>query len=83
MEQLNAQYGFTYNNQYDPNSLDFPNQTSASKTITLTDDKHWAVVMREFANFLSGIYGYNITGQVFIKDTNYLGEEGFESLSDF
>lgn len=83
MDQYNVQYGFTYNTQYDPNSIDFPNQTSAAKNVTLTDDKPWPVVMREFANFLSGIYGYNITERLFVKDVNYLGEEGFESLSDY
>lgn len=79
MNKRNIQYTFSYTDQYDENSGNFPHQTNAAKTITVTDDMAWPVVMREFANFMSGIYGYNITEKLLIEEWD--GDHA--SLSDF
>lgn len=82
-QPLNVQYTFSYNTSYDALTHDYPKQTSAQKSITLSEDQPWHVAMREFANFLTGIYGYDITGQLFVKERGWIGDdESFVSLTD-
>jgi hypothetical protein len=80
-ERRTVTYTFSYSGDIDPESLQYPVHTRANKNITVNDESTWRVPMREFANFLSGIYGYNITEQVFVKspfDEDFVGLEGAE-----
>ena len=60
-------YNFNYNSAFSETTDAFPAQTLCNKTITISEDSGWALPMREFANFLSSIYGYNITEQILIE----------------
>ena len=71
MENFNVQYGFSYYTPFDKENDTFPQQTSSQKNITMSDAASWHMVLREFANFLSGIYGYDITKQVFVQDLSW------------
>lgn len=67
-------YSFSYSSSEYPNTGgSYPVRTSASKDVTISDQSAWPVVLREFATFLSGIYGYDITQKVFLKEPNYGG----------
>ena len=66
---MNHQYTFHYNSAYEEAaSGSYPVQTNASKSIAVDDCSAWPVVLREFTNFLSGIYGYDISSQVFLQE---------------
>lgn len=78
---MNHVYQFQFQSAYDESNADggFPVASNAQKSITVSDDSAWPVIMREFANFLSGIYGYNITEKVLLDE--WYGEQS--SLSDY
>lgn len=62
-------YQFGYSSFFDEDSSGaFPSQTNCTKNITVNDEVAWPVVMREFANFLSSIYGYDISAQLLIEE---------------
>lgn len=62
-------YNFAYSSSVDDTQEGiFPTHTDCNKTITITDGAAWAVIMREFANFLSGVYGYNISEKILIEE---------------
>lgn len=75
----NNLYTFTYDSAYEEDPVGFPLQSSSNKRVVVSDEQPWPVVMREFANFMSGIYGYNITEKLFMKDFD--GEE--YSIQDY
>lgn len=59
-------YTFTYTSS-EGESSSFPLIHNEVKNCAFSDDTPWPVILREFAHFLSGVYGYNITEQVFIQ----------------
>lgn len=62
-------YTFTQQTPLDmEQSVPFPLQTNSQKSITMSDDVAWPAIVREFTNFLSGIYGYDITSKVLIEE---------------
>ncbi len=61
-------YIFSYSNHSDNSDINYPVSSRATKNIEVDDASPWPVVLREFTNFLSGIYGYDISKEVFIKD---------------
>jgi hypothetical protein len=62
----------------------FPLQTSSQKSITMSDETAWPAIVREFTNFLSGIYGYDISAKVFVQDVNWeTGEAEYSSIQDY
>jgi hypothetical protein len=61
----------------------FPLQTNSQKSITMDDGVAWPAIVREFTNFLSGIYGYDISAKVFVKDLSWDGEETYSSVQDY
>ena len=71
MDKFNVQYGFSYGTPFDEQNQSFPQQTSSQKNITMSDAAPWHMVLREFTNFMSGIYGYDITKQVFVQDVSW------------
>lgn len=69
MENNVTYYTFTQQTPLDmeqPGS--FPVQTSSQKSITMSDGTAWPAIVREFANFLSGIYGYDIASKLLIEE---------------
>lgn len=72
-------YNFNYSSPFSETPDAFPAQTSCNKAITISEDSGWAVPMREFANFLGSVYGYNITEQILIEQW----DGSHVSLSDF
>ena len=72
-------YTFQYHSAFDENSGEYPNQTVASKTISVDDCSAWPTILREFTNFLSGIYGYDISDQVLL--TEKIGPAAGETYS--
>lgn len=75
-ERRTANYTFSYSGDITPDCVQFPVHTRSNKNITVSEDSTWRVPLREFANFLSGVYGYNITEQVFVKsplDEDFVG----------
>lgn len=67
MNEVYVNYGFSYN-MVDAEAINYPKQRSEQKNITVTEDQTWPVIMREFANFMSGIYGYDITSKLLIEE---------------
>lgn len=62
----------------------FPVQTSSQKSITMSDDVSWPAIVREFTNFLSGIYGYDISAKVFVQDVDWqTGQADYSSIQDY
>lgn len=61
----------------------FPVQSSSQKTITMDDCTSWPAVVREFTNFLSGIYGYDISARVFVQDISWDGEDAYTAIQDY
>lgn len=66
---MNHQYHFSYISSHNE-VTEYPVQTNQTKTIYVSEDSAWPVVMREFANFMSGIYGYDITEKLLIEEWN-------------
>lgn len=77
-----TQYSFSHQSCYDAESVSFPIQTSNQKTILVSDASTWRTPLREFTNFLSGVYGYDITSQVFVEDIDIDGDAAYVTLSD-
>ncbi len=75
-------YTFTHQSSHDSEASSFPIQSVSSKTVAISDNTTWRTALREFANFMSGIYGYNITEQVFIQDIGWEGEADYVPLTD-
>ena len=67
MNEVYVNYGFSYN-MVDPEAVSFPKQNTQNKNITVTDVQPWPVVLREFANFLSGIYGCDISSKLLLQE---------------
>jgi hypothetical protein len=77
-------YTFTHQTPFDGDqSGTFPVQTSSQKSITMDDGTAWPAIVREFTNFLSGIYGYDISARVFVQDISYDGEKEYSSVQDY
>lgn len=78
-------YTFTHQTPLDTDPTGgFPLQTSSQKSITMSDGDSWDNIVREFTNFLSGIYGYNISEQVFVKERSWDDSEPlYVSLNNF
>lgn len=69
MENNVTYYTFTHQTPLDVEQTGgFPLQTSSQKSITMDDGQAWPAIVREFANFLSGIYGYDITSKLLIEE---------------
>jgi hypothetical protein len=49
----------------------------------MDDGTAWPAIVREFTNFLSGIYGYDISARVFVQDISYDGEKEHISVQDY
>ncbi len=77
-------YTFTHQTPLDTEAAGgFPLQTSSQKSITMCDGTAWPAIVREFTNFLSGIYGYDISARVFVKDISWDGEDAYTSIQDY
>lgn len=77
-------YTFTHQTPLDVEQTGgFPLQTSSQKSITMDDGTAWPAIVREFTNFLSGIYGYDISAKVFVKDVDYQGNVDYSSVQDY
>lgn len=85
MENNVTYYTFTHQTPLDmaqPGA--FPVQTSSQKSITMDDATSWPAVVREFTNFLSGIYGYDISAKVFVQDVAWDGSGvEYTSIQDY
>lgn len=69
MENNVTYYTFTQQTPLDMQQTgSFPVQTSSQKSITMADGTAWPAIVREFANFLSGIYGYDIASKLLIEE---------------
>lgn len=63
----NSRYTFTYNEfRYEPEKIhsDVHENKQAQMSIDVADSATWEVPLREFCNFLSSIYGYDIASKV-------------------
>jgi hypothetical protein len=78
-----ARYAFQYR-RHDPDNAPHPEYTESEKAVEFSDDTDpWTPVLYEFCNFLSGIYGYNITEKVFVEQYNFNnGEVDMVSLPE-
>lgn len=84
MENNVTYYTFTHQTPIDMEQAGaFPLQTSSQKSITMDDGTAWPAIVREFTNFLSGIYGYDISAKVFVKDVDYQGNVDYSSVQDY
>lgn len=74
-----ARYTFAHYVQ-DQRVESFPQSSESVKTIVFSEDdmESWPAVLAEFANFLSGVYGYDIAEKVFFKD---YGSEDYVPIS--
>lgn len=79
---VNHAYTFQFDSGFDEATEALPLQTHEQKRIIVSEGSSWRVTLREFTNFLSGIYGYNITEQVFVEDLNWEGETTTVCLRD-
>lgn len=85
MENITT-YTFLHGTSIDMENADaaFPIQTSSEKCITMDDGTAWPSIVREFTNFLSGIYGYDISAKVFVQDVNWdSGEAVYTAVQDY
>lgn len=85
MENNVTHYTFIQQTPLDmENAGTFPVQSSSQKNITMDDGTAWPAVVREFTNFLSGIYGYDISAKVFVQDVSWeTGEAEYSSIQDY
>jgi len=66
-----SRYTFYYFDEHEDNGP-YPKSTDVRKEIDFGDGADpWTPVLYEFCNFLSGIYGYNITERVFVESYNF------------
>ena len=74
-----ARYTFAHYVQ-DQGMASYPEASESVKTVVFSGDdmEAWPAVLVEFTNFLSGVYGYNISEQVFVKDD---GSKDYVSMS--
>lgn len=78
-------YQFVRRTPLDPNQHYYAQQSEDIKSVTMSDSATWHHVLREFTNYLSGIYGYDITGQVFVQARHLfdgIGEAPFTALNE-
>lgn len=61
-----GQYSFTYYGASDDGS-EFPTAKRVSTSLTFHDETTWDVVHREFVDFLSSIYGYDISKSIDVE----------------
>ena len=63
---VNNRYTFTYNEfKYETDiHPEVHENKQAQMSIDVSDSSHWEVPLREFCNFLSSIYGYDIASKV-------------------
>ena len=84
MENTNT-YTFSHGTPIDmENAGSFPIQTSSQKCVTMDDGASWHSIVREFTNFLSGIYGYDISAKVFVRDVDWDSNEAvYTAVQDY
>ncbi len=77
-------YSFSYSSHNDNSDIRYPVSSRSTKDVEVDDSAQWPVILREFTNFLSGLYGYDISKEVFIKD-KFAGEyeDSYYSVSEF
>lgn len=80
---MNNVYSFTYESGYDEVTSSYPLQIDARKRITVDECSPWPVVLREFTNFLSGIYGYDISEQVFVKEKLGMNAGEYSTIKEY
>lgn len=80
-----VRYSFSYYTPLDMiHAGTFPVQSSSQKNITMDDATAWPAIVREFTNFLSGIYGYDISAKVFVQDINWDSTDvEYTSIQDY
>lgn len=77
-------YAFSYNSATNEDLPQYPVQTHLNKVVSLDQDATWMMALREFLDFLSCIYGYDIKGKVFLQDfSSWDGEANFVPVSDY
>lgn len=77
-------YNFEYQSAYEDFAPDqFPVSTRCEKQVIVGQDVAWPIVAREFASFLSSVYGYNISEKLYVKVPGWAGDEDAEFVSIF
>lgn len=62
----------SYQFHYSSDEGDFPSPYAVEKSLNMSlrvsDEQTWIPVMKEFANFMSSIYGYDIGSRIMIQE---------------
>ena len=75
MKDLTNTYRFSYESEYDDDGAQYgyPKEKSVEMTVSHSSDTEWTAVMLDFADFLSGVYGYDVKNKLrFIDYHGYL-----------
>jgi uncharacterized protein YydD (DUF2326 family) len=75
MSGLTNTYRFSYESEYDDEGTQYgyPKQKSMEMTVSHFSDTEWTAIMLDFADFLSGIYGYDVKNKLrFIDHHGYM-----------
>ena len=60
-------YSFSHSTSEDEPSGPFPASKNVSTHFTIDPMAGWPAVLKEFAAFMAGVYGYSIANQVYIE----------------
>ncbi len=74
MTDLTNTYRFSYESEYDDDGAQYgyPKEKSVEMTVSHSSDTEWTAVMLDFADFLSGIYGYDVKEKLrFVNNHGY------------
>lgn len=61
-------YHFSYESADYESNGPFPLQKNVNTSIVVSDHLSWPTVVREFAHFMTSIYGYNIAERLLIEE---------------
>lgn len=69
LEAQPSKYSFSYVDPYNyVNGPDFPLSKEVATSVLIHDDASVVTPIREFAQFLSSIYGWDVTAKIAVKD---------------
>jgi hypothetical protein len=81
MSDLTNTYRFSFESEYDDEGTQYgyPKQKSMEMTVSHSSDTEWTSVMLDFADFLSGVYGYDIKDKLrFVNNYGYFSTRAAE-----
>jgi hypothetical protein len=80
---ITNRYSFSYDSADNDDLPQYPAHVGMSKSVQIDQDASWPMVVREFTQFLSAVYGYDVTEKVFIKIPSWTDEEEYVPLNEY